>query len=133
MTNLNETNSLNILYANESFAPQYDGVAVCAQNYADIINRKYGKSYMLVPSHKDRSQEDFSFELLQCPSSKFTLVNQYKVCLPMPYKMKNKIEELPLDLTHSHCPFVTGIISMRLAREKDIPHVATFHSNIKMT
>ena len=122
---------MNVLYANESFAPQYDGVAVCAQNYAEIINKKYGKSYVLTPAHKDRNKEDFSFEVLQCPTTKTTIANQYKVCLPMSYKLKTKIEKIPMDLAHSHSPFITGILAMRIAKNHGIPHVSTFHSKYK--
>ena len=122
---------MNILYANESFSPQYDGVAVCTENYANIINKKYGKSYVLVPAHKDRAESDFGYDVLQCPSSKLTIANQYKVCLPMPPKLKNKIDKLPIDLVHSHCPFVTGILSMKIARQNNVPHISTFHSKYK--
>ena len=122
---------MNVLYANESFTPQFDGVAVCAQNYADIINKKYGKSYVLVPSHEDRHESDFEYELLQCPSVKTTIVNQYKVCLPMPLKLKSKIDKMPIDMVHSHCPFITGILAMRIGKQRGIPHVSTFHSKYK--
>jgi glycosyltransferase involved in cell wall biosynthesis len=122
---------MNILYANESFAPQFDGVAVCTQNYADIINKKYGRSYVLVPAHESRDGSDFGYEVLQCPTVKTTIVNQYKVCLPMPPKLRNKIDKMPIDLVHSHCPFITGILAMRIAKQRGIPHVSTFHSKYK--
>ena len=122
---------MNILYANESFAPQFDGVAVCAQNYADIINKKYGMSYILVPAHEDRNESDFDYEVIQCPTYKMTIANQYKVCLPMPLKLKNKIDRMPMDLVHSHCPFITGILAMRIAKHRGIPYVSTFHSKYK--
>ena len=122
---------MNILYANESFYPQYDGVAICAENYASIINEKYGKSYILVPRDENRHEEDFDYEVLQCPSVRITIANQYKVCLPMSLKLKNKIDKMPIDLVHSHCPFITGILSTRVAKSRDIPHVSTFHSKYK--
>jgi len=122
---------MNILYASEAFSPQVDGVAVCAENYAAMINKKYGKSYVLVPNHEDRNEEDFDFELLQCPSAKMQIVNQYKICLPMPLKLKNKIDKLPLDLVHTHCPFLTGLISVKIAKQQNIPHISTFHSKYK--
>ena len=122
---------MNILYANESFAPQFDGVAVCAQNYTEIINRKYGSSSILVPKYEGRVQDDFDYEIFQCPTAKMTIANQYKVCLPIQQKMKNRIDKLPLDIVHSHCPFVTGILAMRIAKQKDIPHISTFHSKYK--
>ncbi len=122
---------MNILYANESFVPLLDGVAVCAQNYAEIINRKYGSSSILVPKHEDRLESDFDYEVLQCPTAKMTIANQYKICLPIQPKMKSKIDKMPLDIVHSHCPFVTGILGMRIAKQKDIPHISTFHSKYK--
>jgi glycosyltransferase involved in cell wall biosynthesis len=122
---------MHIIYSNESFAPQFDGVAVCMQNYAKIVNEKYGKSYVLIPAHEDRNEADFDYELLQCPSSNIKLASQYKPCLPMPLKLKNRVDAIPADLLHSHCPFITGLLAMRIAKQMNVPHISTFHSKFK--
>ncbi len=122
---------MHVLYANESFIPQFDGVAVCVQNYAEIINKKYGKSYVLVPADEDRKVMNFDYEVLECPSSNIKIANQYKLCLPMPTKLKSRIDDIPTDIVHSHCPFITGLLASRIAKQTNAPHISTFHSKYK--
>ena len=45
---------LNVALLNDSFTPQFDGVAVCAENYAKIIQQKHGNSYVLFHEEKKR-------------------------------------------------------------------------------
>ncbi len=122
---------MHVIYSNESFIPQYDGVAICVQNYAGIINEKYGESYVLVPAHEGREEIDFDYEVLECPSSSIKIASQYKICLPMPVKLKNRIDDIPADIVHSHCPFITGLLASRIAKQMDVPHISTFHSKYK--
>jgi glycosyltransferase involved in cell wall biosynthesis len=41
------------------------------------------------------------------------------------------IETIPFDLIHAHCPFVSGNYAYTLARKRNIPLVATFHSKYR--
>ncbi|MEX1378391.1 MAG: glycosyltransferase [Eubacteriales bacterium] len=122
---------MNIALANESFSPQFDGVAVCTQNYAKIINEKYGKSYVIVPGDKSRDVESFPYPIIEYPSSKPIIADQYTIGLPISYKLNKKLSEIPVDLIHSHCPFVSGILAQRIAKKRGLPHVSTFHSKFK--
>ncbi len=122
---------LNIALSNESFSPQYDGVAVCVENYAKIINQSYGNSYVIVPSNDERQIDSFDYPIYQYPTTRISLADQYKVGIPISPKLSKKINDIPFDLIHSHCPFVSGILSQRIAAKKNIPHISTFHSKFK--
>ncbi len=122
---------MKIAITGESFAPQFDGVAVCMQNYAKIINRDYGTSYVIIPSEKTRDIDAFPYEIIQYPASKTVIADQYKIGLPISYKLTKKLNEIPVDLIHSHSPFIAGILANKIAKRRGLPHVSTFHSKFK--
>lgn len=122
---------MRIALANESFAPQFDGVAVCTQNYAKIINEKYGNSYVIVPKDKSRDAAAFPYPVIQYPATKPIIADQYTIGIPLSPKLSKTLNEIPIDLVHSHCPFVSGILAQRLAKKRGLPHISTFHSKFK--
>lgn len=116
---------------NESFFPQLDGVAVAVENYAKIIDKNHGNSYVIVPNSKERVPDGFSFPVWEYPSTKINVVDQYSIGIPISIALRNKLLETPMDIIHSHCPFTSGIFAQRIALRKKIPHITTFHSKYK--
>ncbi|MDI9482343.1 MAG: glycosyltransferase, partial [Bacillota bacterium] len=41
---------------------------------------------------------------------------------------RTTIKNISFDIVHAHCPFTSGAIAQQIARKKNIPIVATFHS-----
>lgn len=122
---------MKIAITGESFAPQCDGVAVCIQNYAKIINENYGTSYVIVPTEETRDVSSFPYEIIEYPASKPIIADQYKIGLPITYKLNKKLNEIPVDIIHSHSPFVSGILAFSVAKKRGLPHITTFHSKFK--
>jgi len=122
---------LNIALLNESFAPQYDGVAICVQNYARVIHAAYGAPYVIVPEEKTRDITKFPYVVLEYPALRAAVADQYKVGIPMSPRFRKRLLDLPVDIVHSHTPFVSGLLGQRLALKRGLPHVSTFHSKYK--
>ena len=122
---------INVALLNDSFTPQYDGVAVCTENYARIIHREYGKSYVIVPEESKRDVNAFPYDVIEYLALKTTVADQYKIGLPITPKLRKEIGDISVDLAHSHTPFVSGLLGQRIANRKGIPHVSTFHSKYK--
>ncbi|MBN2655512.1 MAG: glycosyltransferase [Spirochaetales bacterium] len=115
---------------NDSLAPIMDGVAVTAQNYAYWLNKKYGSSYAIgpkVPGYIDSQENTLRFASLP-----IQLKGPYRLGLPhIDWRFNTKIEKIPFDIVHAHCPFVSGSYALSLARKRRIPLVATFHSKYR--
>jgi len=115
---------------NDSLAPIMDGVAVTAQNYAYWLNKKYSPSFAIgpkVPGYKD-SQEN----ILRFASVPLQRKGPYRLGLPsIDRSFNTKIETIPFDIVHAHCPFVSGSYAQTLAKKRNIPLVATFHSKYR--
>jgi len=119
---------LNIGQFNDSFPPITDGVANVVRNYSYWLEQKYGSCCVVtpyVPKYRDR--EDF--DVLRYVSVPVPGRHPYRAGLPyLDPMVRHKLRRLRFDLVHAHCPFSAGQLALRLARRRDIPIVATFHS-----
>ena len=120
---------------NDSLPPIMDGVAIAARNYAYWLNKNHAPSFAIgpkVPKYTD--EDDF---ILRYRSLKNPLTEPYRLGgggggVPRVDRSFNKaIESIPFDLIHAHCPFISGNYAYTLARKRNIPLVATFHSKYR--
>lgn len=113
---------------NESFSPIADGVANTVKNYTLWLNRKYGKSVVVTPRFPGYS-DDEEFEVLRYYSVPVPKRKPYRAGVPSAdLKFRKRLSELDFDIVHAHSPFSSGRYALRIARQRDIPIIATFHS-----
>ncbi|MGI5849952.1 MAG: glycosyltransferase [Christensenellales bacterium] len=116
---------------NESFPPIVDGVANVVKNYAYWINKKYGKCCVITPKHPD-AIDDYEYHVLRFSSIKVPTRGEYRFGLPKMDKVFWKeLKNIPFDIVHAHCPFGTGVAARSIAKKKNIPFVASFHSKYR--
>ena len=118
---------------NESYPPIMDGGGLVTRQYATWLNRKYGTGVSVTVSMPDAEPGD--------PDGPEVLrVNSVPVPGMPPYRsplllfspaVKKRLREIPFDIVHSHAPFVLGRLARRIARERGIPLVTTFHSKYR--
>lgn len=113
---------------NDSFVPVMDGVANVVQNYAKLLNKNGNQSYVITPSYSNYidSQE---FDVIRYFSLPIPQRPPYRLGVPIiDLAFKNKVDMIPFNIIHVHCPFSSGNIGLKIAKKKGIPIVATFHS-----
>ena len=114
---------------NDSFPPQTDGVAQTTVNYATWLHRKPGIQACVVAPQFTRAIDRYDFPVIRFISLPLPLAKDYMLGLPeIAFRTTLRLENLPLDLVHAHCPFASGTLALMTARRKNIPLVATFHS-----
>lgn len=116
---------------NDTFPPIMDGVAVCVNNYAYWLNKGNWQSCVVtpdIPKYKD----DTDFTIFRYPSIPFIMRKPYRIGLPdlNPLMVKD-ISGQPYDIIHSHCPFTSGQLGLRIAKAHRVPLVATFHTKFR--
>lgn len=113
---------------NDSYYPIMDGVAIGVSNYAYWLTKKYGKTIVVTPYYPDYVDKE-PFKVIRYKSIKIPFRAPYRLGLPIfDITYKNEIKQTPLDLVHAHSPFSSGKIALKIAKERQIPIVATFHS-----
>ncbi len=113
---------------NDSYEPVMDGVANVTKNYAYWLDKKGCKSYVVTPSVPGY-QDSNSPEVIRYFSVPLPYRKPYRFGIPQfDYSFKHDLKNIPFDLVHCHSPFSSGQLGLKLAKKRDIPIVATFHS-----
>ena len=112
---------------NDSFPPTIDGVANAVFNYANIINKKYGKAAVITPKYPN-VVDDYPFEVYRYQSARFSREMPYRVGNPFSPVFLREIGKLKLDILHTHCPFSSGVLARELSLLNKIPNVLTYHT-----
>lgn len=113
----------------DTFYPFVDGVISVMDNYAKRLQKEFNV-VLCVPRHKEEYIEK-EYPVLYFKSVYFKLIN-YGVGQPSSDLLFNKLlKSLHIDLIHLHSPFMVGRYGLREARKRDIPVIATFHSQYK--
>ncbi len=116
---------------NESFPPILDGVANVVKNYAYWMNKKHGSCCVITPKYPD-AVDDYEYPVYRYSSVKVPTRHEYRFGLPqMHTSFWLDLKKIPFDIVHAHCPFSSGLAAKSIARKRDIPFVATFHSKYK--
>ena len=122
---------INVGLFNESFPPIVDGVANVVENYAHWIHNKYGNCVVVTPDHPDAA-DDYPYKVKRYTSMKVPTRSEYRFGLPqMDTVFWKKLKKIPFDIVHAHCPFSSGWAAKSIAKKRDIPFVATFHSKFR--
>jgi len=112
----------------ESYLPILDGVSRVVVNYAYWLNRKYGKTTIVTPNYPEYIDND-RFDIIRYKSIAIPKRSPYRLGLPKFDKaLKEKLSNQHFDIVHAHSPFSAGKIALKIANERNIPIVATFHS-----
>lgn len=82
--------------------------------------------YVFAPAFDD--YQDTEPGVYRYPSVNLTPDVKYPVAVPFSPKVNKELQNIQLDIIHSHHPFVLGPLGLRLARRRKIPIVYTFHT-----
>lgn len=116
---------------NDCFPPIMDGVSLTTQNYAYWLNKKAGNVCVVTPKSPDAVDEE-EYPIYRYSSVPIPMRKPYRLGFPrIDWPFHERIRKLSFDLVHAHCPFSSGGLAMKIAREQHIPIVATFHSKYR--
>ncbi len=116
----------------DSFYPFVDGVVLVVDNYAKKLT-KYCNVVVFCPkySHSEYDDSIFPYKVVRCHSIKIPTID-YSLSVPnADFKFLNSLSDFELDIVHIHSPFTIGKIGVKYAKRKNIPVIATMHSQFK--
>ena len=119
---------LNVCLINDSFPPAIDGVANAVTNYAQIINREYGRAAVVTPFYPDADDSAFAFPVIRYPSVDTTKAVGYRAGIPFSPEVMNRLEGERFNIIHSHCPITSTILARSLRDRIHVPLVFTYHT-----
>ena len=113
----------------DTFLPVVDGVGRVVVAYANTLSNLGHEVMVSAPMYDTGYRGGYPFELVDYTGFKVPTSPQYKTGIAMlDSHYKRRMDMVELDLVHSHSPFAAGREALRLAKQRCIPHVSTFHS-----
>ncbi len=114
---------------NDSYSPCVDGVGNVVRNYAVWLNQMGHECHVAVPEFPGYNDDNEPYSIIRCKSVGQPFKGPYRLAIPeFDYEFRKKLFGIPFDIIHAHSPFSTGEYGRRLAHERHVPMVATFHS-----
>lgn len=120
---------LKLLEAMDVYLPDVDGVVNCMHNYCLNLNDKTDLT-VLVPKNRKDYVDDQPYEINRCKSLHIPILNDYYGFPSKDKRIDKLFKEKDFDIIHVHSPFNMAKYALKLAAKKNVPAVATFHSNM---
>jgi len=108
------------------YPPELDGVGMVTKSYAEELSQFGDECYYVAPYAAQERNYDFQallYHSVKVPGE------AYRTGMPaLDPKYRRKVSDIEFDIVHAHSPFASGRESLHLAKRRNIPIVATFHS-----
>lgn len=120
---------LRILDGMDSYLPHVDGVINCMHNYCKNGCEKADIT-ALAPAYKNHVDNQ-PYEIIRCKSVYFPVLAVQYGRATKDKEFYKKVMEKDYDIVHVHSPFNMAKFMLKVAKEKNIPATATFHTNMR--
>ncbi len=112
------------------YPPHIDGVGRVAESYVKELSKTQEACYYIAPKNEEgKFQESEECFPVICYASIPIPNEAYRLGLPaMDLYYLHDLRKIAFDIVHVHSPFTAGIEAQRVALERRIPIVGTFHS-----
>ena len=116
----------------DEWYPNIDGVVLVVENLVKHLN-KFADVTLVVPKmEKNFDESAYPFKVISIDSMSVPLAD-YKLALAdlEYFKLKKLFKKLDFDIIHIHSPFAVGRLGIRVAKDKNIPVIATMHTRFE--
>ncbi len=116
----------------DNFFPNIDGVVMVVDNYAKVLS-SYADVTVVAPSYGflKNSDKKRPYKVIRVKSIKVPILS-YNLATPaIDLNIDDALFKEEFDIIHIHSPFALGKLGVDIARIKNIPVVATMHSQFK--
>jgi phosphatidylinositol alpha 1,6-mannosyltransferase len=119
---------MRIAYSSESLPPLVDGVTRTLSEVVATL-RETGHDFMFLSAVKPEAGSPWRAHVHTVPSLPFPLYPCYRVCLPVARTLDRVLDRFAPDIVHVVTPSLLGLYSVRYARRRGLPVVASFHTD----
>ena len=121
---------LKIAMFMDTWYPDINGVIVVMDNLLNCMS-EYADVTLVIPKMGDKVEDKrkYPFKVIRVNSMPVVLANYRLGLVDLEYlKLKRLFKKYDFDIVHIHSPFSLGRLGVRVARDKNIPVVATMHT-----
>ena len=120
---------LKIAMFMDSWYPDVNGVILVMDNLLKNMHKCAEVTLVVPKMEKDYDDSIYPFKVIRVDSIQLPLANYKLGLVDLEYfKLKKLFKNLDFDIIHIHSPFALGRLGVRVAKDKNIPVVATMHT-----
>jgi 1,2-diacylglycerol 3-alpha-glucosyltransferase len=117
---------MKIGFFTDSYLPSHDGVATSTQQCAEALEKRGHEVFIVAPKQPD--YKDKRSNIYRLTSIKVNKSPEIRWALQLPEKSLLKLLRTDFDIIHGHSGGGVTFTGLQIARAKNIPYVATYHT-----
>jgi len=117
---------MNIAFFTNNYDPIKSGITVSIKSYSKYLRQCGHRVYIFAPSFPNHL--DIENDIIRTTSLKLYYKEKYPISLATTDSLKKSLEDLNIDIVHSHHPFGIGPPALRAAQALKLPVVFTYHT-----
>jgi len=116
---------MRIGFFTDTYTPQINGVVTSICLFKKALEARGHEVFVFAPGP---SSEDDNGEVVRFRSVPFVFQPEMRLAAPVSVGALRILDDLDLDVVHSHDPFSVGLFGLTVARRHKIPYVHTYHT-----
>jgi len=116
---------MRIGFFTDTYTPQINGVVTSICLFKKALEDRGHEVFVFAPGP---SREDDNGEVVRFRSVPFVFQPEMRLASPVSVEALRVLDDLDLDVVHSHDPFSIGLFGLTVARRHKIPYVHTYHT-----
>lgn len=117
---------MRIAMFTNAYEPVIGGIERSIANFAHDL-RELGHEVLIVTLVFPGAEKSTP-QIIRLPALKEVGNSPFSVRLPVPSKLKDRLDDFQPDLVHAHHPFMLGDTALRVGRKRGIPVIFTHHT-----
>lgn len=118
---------MNVGFFTDTYLPNVDGVVTSILNYRGELEKRNNKVFIFSSGDTQAIKNNKDPRVFFYNSIKFPPYPQYKIAL-FPFNAKKICDQNEIELIHCHAMASMGMMSIKTAKDLDLPLIGTFHT-----
>lgn len=116
---------MRIGFFTDTYTPQINGVVTSICLFKQALEQRGHEVFVFAPGP---SRDDDDHDVVRFRSVPFVFQPEMRLAAPVSVEALRILDDLNLDIVHSHDPFSIGLFGLTVARRHRIPYVHTYHT-----
>ncbi|MBN1332949.1 MAG: glycosyltransferase [Synergistales bacterium] len=118
---------MNILMMTNTYLPHVGGVARSVELTTRELRSRGHRVLVVAPEFEGMPSEEN--DVVRIPAIQHFNGSDFSVKVPVPGLLKKHLDHFNPEIVHAHHPFLLGSTAVRVATQREIPLVFTYHTN----
>jgi glycosyltransferase involved in cell wall biosynthesis len=116
---------VRIGFFTDTYTPQINGVVTSISLFRKALEDRGHEVYVFGPTPQHPEDDE---RIIRFPSLPFVFQPEMRLASPISREALRTLDDVDLDIVHSHDPFAIGLYGLTVARRARIPYVHTYHT-----